>query len=210
MKSKSEVLIIDYGMGNLWSVRSAFEHLNCTVKISSEPEEIGRANRLILPGVGSFRIAMETLMRTGIAEAVIDAVKRQGVYIFGICLGMQLLGSSSPEDGETDGLGLIDVRVDQFDKGFTKDLKIPHVGFDVVKSGNGSHLFKDMPCENDFYFVHEYRMQNTLHKGVSSTCRYGETFLAAYEFENIFATQFHPEKSQANGLMLLSNFLELT
>jgi glutamine amidotransferase len=210
VKSKSEVLIIDYGMGNLWSVRSAFEHLNCTVKISSEPEEIGRANRLILPGVGSFRIAMETLMRTGIAEAVIDAVKRQGVYIFGICLGMQLLGSSSPEDGETDVLGLIDVRVDQFGKGFTKDLKIPHVGFDVVKSGNGSHLFKDMPCENDFYFVHEYRMQNTLHKGVSSTCRYGETFLAAYEFENIFATQFHPEKSQANGLMLLSNFLELT
>ena len=209
MKSKSEVVIVDYGMGNLWSVRSAFEHLNCTVEISNDPEVISRSNRLILPGVGSFRIAMETLLRSGIAEAVIDAVKDRGVYILGICLGMQLLGQSSPEDGETEGLGLINIRVNQFDRRFTKDLKIPHVGFDLVKSGNGSRLFKDMPCENDFYFVHEYRMQNTLYEGVSSTCNYGETFLAAYENENILATQFHPEKSQANGLQTINNFLNI-
>ncbi len=209
MNSNSEVVIIDYGMGNLWSVRSAFEHLNCTVNISSDPEEIQRSNRIILPGVGSYRVAMETLTRTGIAEAIVDAVKQRGVYIFGICLGMQLLGLSSPEDGETDGLALIDVRVDHFDKTFTQELKIPHVGFDTVKAGDGTTLFKNMPSESDFYFVHEYRIRDTPCTGVASTCNYGETFLAAYEFENILATQFHPEKSQANGLLLLKNFLEL-
>ena len=201
--------VINYEINNLRSITNFLQEQHLDFLIVNDPKMLNNCDRLILPGVGSFGRGMQSLDKQGLSSEIV-AFAKSGKPVLGICLGMQLLGSSSSEDGETDGLGLIDARIDQFDKGLTKDLKIPHVGFDLVQSGNGSRLFKDMPYENDFYFVHEYRMQNTLREGVSSTCSYGETFLAAYEFENILATQFHPEKSQANGLKLLSNFLELT
>ena len=104
MNESPTVTIIDYGMGNLWSVRSAFEYLNCSVTVTSDPEIIIKSDRVVLPGVGSFKAAMGTLRMTGIAESVIELVTIRGVNILGICLGMQLLGSGSPEDGETNGL----------------------------------------------------------------------------------------------------------
>ena len=209
MSASPKVTIIDYGMGNLWSVQSAFEYLNCSVTVTSDPKTITKSDRLVLPGVGSFKAAMETLRMTGIAESIIDSVKIRGVNILGICLGMQLLGVGSPEDGETNGLGLIDGRTDPFDPRVAKAIKIPHVGFDTVRFETGAKLFHGMLNEGDFYFVHEYRMKTIYNLQTISLCTYGEDFIAAFESRNIFATQFHPEKSQANGLRLLKNFVEI-
>lgn len=209
MNAPPTVTIIDYGMGNLWSVQSAFEYLDCSVTVTSDPETIINSDRVVLPGVGSFKAAMETLRMTGIAESIIELVTIRGVNILGICLGMQLLGSGSPEDGETNGLGLIDGRTDAFDSRLAKSIKVPHIGFDIVRFGEGTELFRGMSEESDFYFVHEYRMKTVRDVNTVSLCTYGEEFVAAFERNNIFATQFHPEKSQANGLRVLKNFVEI-
>ena len=209
MNPSPNVTIIDYGMGNLWSVQSAFEYLNYSVTVTSDPKTIIKSDRLVLPGVGSFRAAMETLRTTGIAESIVDSVKIRGVNILGICLGMQLLGAGSPEDGETNGLGLVDGRTDPFDSRIANVIKVPHVGFDTVRFGEGTKLFQGMSKESDFYFLHEYRMKTVRNLESVSLCTYGEDFVAAFESNNIFATQFHPEKSQANGLRVLKNFVEI-
>ena len=209
MNPSPNVTIIDYGMGNLWSVQSAFEYLNCSVTVTSDPKTIIKSDRLVLPGVGSFRAAMETLGTTGIAESIVDSVKIRGVNILGICLGMQLFGAGSPEDGETNGLGIVDGRTDSFDSRVANVIKVPHVGFDTVRFGEGTKLFQRMSKESDFYFVHEYRMKTVRNLESVSLCTYGEDFVAAFESNNIFATQFHPEKSQANGLRVLKNFVEI-
>lgn len=205
--SNIKVTLIDYGMGNIWSVISALKYLDCSVVVSADPAVIKRAETLLLPGVGSFRKAMKSLRELGLDEAIVDSVQRDGNKILGICLGMQLLGSKSSEDGETVGLNLIPTPVEEFS---TKDVganKIPHIGFNQVSSQAEAKLFQGLPQNPDFYFVHSYRMLPSNLSGKSATCRYGTDFLAAYENNNIFATQFHPEKSQTNGLMLLRNFL---
>ena len=209
MNPSPNVTIIEYGMGNLWSVQSVFEYLNCSVTVTSDPETIIKSDRLVLPGVGSFRAAMEMLWMTGIAESIIDSVKIRGVNILGICLGMQLLGTGRPEDGETNGLGIVDGRTDSFDSRTANVIKVPHVGFDTVTFGEETKLFDGMSKESDFYFVHEYRMKAIRNLKTVSLCTYGEDFVAAFESKNIFATQFHPEKSQANGLRVLKNFVEI-
>lgn len=201
------ITVIDYGMGNLWSVLSALRYLGCDPVVSADPEEIAYAESLLLPGVGSFRRAMETLQETGLAQAIDEAVRDRGSKILGICLGMQLMGCQGTEDGTVNGLGLIGNVVDKFKMSEVAGGKIPHIGFDTVYSSTESRLFKNLPGEADFYFVHSYRMLADGLLGKVATCRYGVEFLAAYEQDNIFATQFHPEKSQTNGLMLLRNFL---
>ncbi len=201
------ITIVDYGMGNLWSVLSALRYLGCNPKTSSDPDEIARAEVLILPGVGSFRKAMFALRQKGIDQAISEAVQIKGRKILGICLGMQLMGLSSSEDGDTLGLGFIKSTVDKFTLVEIGHNKLPHTGFDLVRSQPGSSLFNNLQAAADFYFVHSYRMLPTELNGASATCRYGIEFLAAYEEDNIFATQFHPEKSQTNGLILLKNFL---
>jgi glutamine amidotransferase len=205
--SRSNITVIDYGMGNLWSVSSALRYLGCDPKISGDPEEILKAETLLLPGVGSFRKAMGALQKSGLDQAIIEAVKIKGTTILGICLGMQLMGLSSTEDGDTAGLGLIPVEVNKFTLAEIGSNKIPHIGFDVVQSESSWSLFKGLKSAADFYFVHSYRLLPQDLSGKSAICSYGENFLAAYEENNIFATQFHPEKSQTNGLILLKNFL---
>jgi imidazole glycerol-phosphate synthase subunit HisH len=203
------VTIIDYGMGNLWSILSALKYVGCNPIITNDPDEIQNAETLLLPGVGSFRSAMTSLRSNDLDQAIVEAVRSKGSKILGICLGMQLLGTESTEDGFTVGLGLIPGRVDKFNPQLIGDYKIPHIGFDLVYSQAGAQLFNGLPQASDFYFVHSYRM---LSDGLSGKCaisNYGETFLASYEHDNIFATQFHPEKSQTNGLILLKNFLML-
>ncbi|MBL78505.1 MAG: imidazole glycerol phosphate synthase subunit HisH [Nitrosomonadaceae bacterium] len=205
--NKSNITVIDYGMGNLWSVLSALRYLGCNPIVSGDPDEITRAESLILPGVGSFRKAMDTLRHTGIDQAIFEAVQTKGTKILGICLGMQLMGSRGAEDGDTKGLGLIPNTVDMFTAQEIGANKIPHIGFDLVHSSSGDCLFRGLQQASDFYFVHSYRMLPVGLSGKRATCSYGVEFLAAYEQDNIFATQFHPEKSQSNGLMLLKNFL---
>jgi len=201
------ITVIDSGMGNLWSVSSALHYLGCNVLTSDDPEEIVRADTLLLPGVGSFRKAMSALRKNGLDQAIIEAVQVRGIKILGICLGMQLLGISSSEDGHTIGLGLIPTKVDKFTANEVGTNKIPHIGFDLVKNQPESRLFKGLKNSADFYFVHSYRLLPANLSGIAAICNYGTDFLAAYEQNNIFATQFHPEKSQTNGLILLQNFL---
>jgi glutamine amidotransferase len=205
--SKRDVTVIDFGMGNLWSVISALRYLGCNPVISGDPSEISSADTLLLPGVGSFRKAMLSLRQNGLDQAIKDAVKDKDRKILGICLGMQLMGMRSSEDGDTAGLGLIPTVVEKFTPQEIGVNKIPHIGFDLVTSHPDFRLFQGLNNAADFYFVHSYRMLPAGLIGKVATCNYGGDFLAAYEQDNIFATQFHPEKSQTNGLILLNNFL---
>ena len=207
--TNTTVTIIDYGMGNIWSVISALNYLNYDVEVSSDPSIIKSARTLLLPGVGSFRKAMESIRDLRLDDAIAECVQGSGSKILGICLGMQLMGSKSTEDGETAGLNLIPTPIEEFSQDDVGTNKIPHIGFDQVSSSAEMQLFKGLPENPDFYFVHSFRMKPTNLPGKSATCNYGMEFLAAYENENIFATQFHPEKSQTNGLMLLKNFLAI-
>jgi glutamine amidotransferase len=205
--NKRDITVIDYGMGNLWSVQSALRYLGCNPTVTSDPDKIMTADSLVLPGVGSFHKAMIALQASGIDQAIVEAVRVKGRKILGICLGMQLMGIGSSEGGETPGLGLIKTAVDKFSIKEVGSNKIPHIGFDLVRSKSDSCLFRGLQQSADFYFVHSYRMLPSDLRGRLATCNYGVDFLAAYEQDNIFATQFHPEKSQTNGLILLSNFL---
>lgn len=208
MTTNCKITVIDYGMGNIWSVLSAFRYLGCDPIVSSDPVQICRSEVLVLPGVGSFRKAMNTLRQSRLDQAILEAVELRGGRILGICLGMQLLGSRGSEDGDTPGLGLIPNPVDRFTAEELGTNKIPHIGFNLVQSSQGHSLFRGLPEAADFYFVHSYRMLPHGLMGKAAICHYGTDFLAAYEQDNVFGTQFHPEKSQTNGLRLLRNFIE--
>ncbi len=203
------ITVIDYGMGNIWSILSALSYVGCERLVSSDPDQIRLADALVLPGVGSFHRAMETLRMSNIDQAILEAVKSRGCRILGICLGMQLLGSHSTEEGETPGLGLIPNRVERFTSKETGNNKIPHIGFNSTLFSERTGLFRNFPKTADFYYVHSYRMLPNGLKGRIATCSYGIEFLAAFQLGNICGTQFHPEKSQTNGLILIKNFLEL-
>jgi len=202
------IVIIDYGMGNLFSIQSAIRYLGAESIIASDNNTIINADRIILPGVGSFYKAMENLHTSGLVEVLRDTVISRQVPILGICLGMQLMGASSTEDGFREGLRLIDCPVERFDDGTSEGLKIPHVGFNTVSVMQKSKLFMGLDAQVDFYFTHSYRMKYTDQSYVAGICHHGESFIAAFEKEHICGTQFHPEKSQTNGLLLLRNFIK--
>jgi glutamine amidotransferase len=195
-------------MGNTYSLQSAFKYLGVETVLSSDSKQILNAERILLPGVGSFRRAMANLKKSGLDMTLKDAVLRRGIPLLGICLGMQLLGRSSTEDGFTEGLGLLDCPVERFNCECDRSIRIPHVGFNTVFVKEDSFLFRGFSREADFYFTHSYRMTSENESHISGTCFYGETFVASLEKQNIFGTQFHPEKSQSNGLFLLKNFME--
>ena len=206
--SRISVSVIDYGMGNVWSVISALKYLGAEAVLVSDPEKILKCNCVILPGVGSFRKGMLLLKEKGLDEAIKEVINNGDTCILGICLGMQLLGSHSTEDGQTDGLSLIPNKVDMFSKKEIGQNKLPHVGFNPDYFNERSGLFRDIPELSDFYFTHSYRMHVEGLNGRYATCSYGVEFLAAFESDNICGSQFHPEKSQTNGLVLLKNFLD--
>lgn len=201
------VVIVDYGMGNLWSVLNALRFLGADPSVSGDPATVTTADVLILPGVGSFYRAMQALRTDGLAEALTEAVIGRQRKILGICLGMQLFAEHGTEEGDSAGLAFIPGRIDRFSRTELGSLKAPHIGFNEVWSTPHSRLFRGLPSPSDFYFVHSYRLLAGDRSGECGLCHYGVEFLAAYEHENIFATQFHPEKSQTNGLQLLKNFL---
>ena len=208
MMSSPKVTVIDYSMGNVWSVISAFKYLGSEVELVANPEVLSKSRIMVLPGVGSFKKGMEALKERGIDEAIVDAVTFRGARILGICLGMQLMGSHGTEDGETSGLGLLPNRVERFSIEELGYNKVPHIGFNSVRFNQREGLFRELPESSDFYFVHSYRMLVDGITGRYATCFYGVEFLAAFEMGNICGTQFHPEKSQVNGLILLRNFLK--
>ena len=205
--ANNEVLIVDYGMGNLWSVASAIKFLGKTPVVTSDLSVISTSETLILPGVGSFRRAMDTIRKQSIDKAIFDSLENPNTKLLGICLGMQLLGASSTEDGLTAGLGLVQNEVVRLSKSETSPIKIPHVGFNKVQMPNDSKLFEQIPIDASFYFVHSYAMQILNDISIYTTTTYGHQFVAAIESGQVFGTQFHPEKSQKNGLKVLENFL---
>lgn len=200
-----KVVIIDYGMGNLKSILSAFKYLKVSdITISNDYNVVKSADKLLLPGVGSFTKAMEQINKQKLHKILDEVVVEDKKPILGICLGMQLLCYSSEEDGGAKGLGYIEAECKQF---FIKGLKVPHVGFNQVVPNPNSKLYSNSIEEKDFYFTHSYRVESS--KDINqSICHYGEDFIASYEKDNIVGTQFHPELSQTTGLNLLKNFIE--
>ena len=200
--------IVDYGCGNLHSVLSAFEFLGAEAEFITAPEDFEQFESFILPGVGSFKYAMDQLYQRQLAEPLITSVQSQNKKLLGICLGFQLLAKSSSEAGYSEGLCLIDACVERFNHEKRKELKVPHVGFNEVHCNSKDIFFEGVEKNADFYFCHSYRMTKLRNEtDFVATSYYGHEFISAYRSKNIFGAQFHPEKSQTNGLRVLLNFL---
>jgi glutamine amidotransferase len=199
------ITIVDYGMGNLRSVAKAFEAIGCGVCVSGRSEDLERAERIVLPGDGAFATGMENLHRLGLIEPLRRHVIHGSKPFLGICLGMQLLARRSWEQGEWVGLGWIDAEVRPLDVQ-AYGLRVPHMGWDDVTAVAESVLLPDQ-CQRAFYFVHGYHVICTDQAVVKASCTYGVPIAAVVEVRNIFATQFHPEKSQRAGMQLLRNFV---
>ncbi len=203
---KKKVIIIDYGMGNILSVKNAIDYLGYKHQVTNDHKIIRNSELLILPGVGSFRDAMSEIKRLKIDTAIRESVSKKG-KILGICLGMQLLSLSSVEDGNCKGIGLVPGKIVKLDSIIKK--RIPHIGFNSIKTNYFKGIFKGLEKNNFFYFVHSYFfLPQKTKKFRFSYCEYGKKFVSSYESSNICGTQFHPEKSQSNGLKLIKNFLK--
>jgi imidazole glycerol-phosphate synthase subunit HisH len=203
----SRVAVVDYGMCNLDSVRRAFEEVGAQPFVTDEPAELERADAIVLPGVGAFPDAMRNLRRRGFDDALTKLVIDEGVPFLGVCLGMQLLASSGEEVATTEGLGWFDADVVRL-RPAAGDTRIPHVGWNEVDALPDSPLFAGIPPRADFYFVHSFHLQCRDAGDTLATTPYCGGFTSAVARRNVFAVQFHPEKSQAHGLRLLRNFVE--
>lgn len=200
----SEIAIVDYGMGNIESVKKAFLFLGADCTVTNQPDELRNAKAIVLPGVGAFHAAIENLHNLGLSDGLSEMVINKKIPFLGICLGMQLIASDSTEQQYTKGLGWIDANVTRIE---SNDLcRVPHVGWNEISYDVNSILFRHIGENPHFYFDHSYHL--TCHEEVVlSTCQYGGKRIASVEKNNIFAVQFHPEKSQRNGLRILRNFI---
>lgn len=196
--------IIDYGMGNLRSIANALDFLSIENEITAAPDRIKRADRLILPGVGAFGAAMSALSAKGLDDLLDDQVRRSGKPLLGICLGMQLIASRSHENGLHDGFGWVEGEVVRIEPGDAA-LKIPHIGWNLSEIDAACSLFNEMPSPSDFYFLHSYTLKCDP-AVTKATTEYGSKLIAAVAQDNVMGTQFHPEKSQMQGLTVLKNF----
>jgi len=198
------IAIIDYDMGNLRSVQKGFEKVGASASITRDPGVIAAASRLVLPGVGAFGVCMEKLEGYNLIGPIKEFIA-SGRPFLGICLGLQLLFEESVEFGSRQGLGILRGKVLRFPAG---DLKVPHMGWNSVELQKDSRLMEGIEDGSYFYFVHSYYVEPA--SGVTlGTTGYGLTFTSAVETGNVFATQFHPEKSQNAGLRILKNFAKL-
>lgn len=199
-----KVLIIDYGVGNHKSVANAFKFLGYDVMLSDDPQALLDADACVLPGVGAFGEAIGNLKRLGLADVIRDQALSAGKPLLGICLGMQLMADSSEEGGHFEGLGLIPGRVQKIKP--QPGLLVPHVGWNNVSIAIKAPLFSMVDPDANFFFDHSYHFVCD-QSYVAATCSYGGDVVAAVQSRNIFAAQFHPEKSQNNGLKLFRGFM---
>jgi glutamine amidotransferase len=200
------IAIIDYQMGNLRSVQKAFEKIGHAAAITADPSTLQKADHVVLPGVGAFADAIAELRRRDLIEPIRAAIA-SGKPFLGICLGLQLLFDVSYEDGQHEGLGVIAGEVMRFD--VPPEFKVPHMGWNQVQFRRQAPLFAGIEDGAHFYFVHSYYVAPKDASIVAGEASYPDPFCAAIWRDNLFATQFHPEKSQAAGLQLLKNFAEL-
>ena len=206
MNSIPNIAIIDYGAGNQLSVIRAFEYLGAKVSVLNNPNSMKDFSHVVLPGVGSFYRSVKLMKELNWDECLLDLVN-SGKPLLGICLGMQLLFSKGTEDGDARGLNIIPGEVNHFlSKNNLINIQVPHVGFDTVNVMNDSLLFKDLSDKSDFYFTHSY-IVSCPSEFVTGKTFHGKNFVSAVEQQNVVGTQFHPEKSQINGLNLLKNFI---
>tara|TARA_A100001234_G_C12641538_1_gene392212 strand:- start:4736 stop:5353 length:618 start_codon:yes stop_codon:yes gene_type:complete len=203
LKNEIKVCIIDYGIGNVKAFKNIYEKSNINVEIGKEKNQLENATHLILPGVGAFDWAMSQLNKSGLREILDKLVLERKIPILGVCVGMQMMASQS-EEGILPGLNWIKGKVLKFNK----NILLPHMGWNDIKVSTKSELFNNI--ENfEFYFLHSYYYQIEDNKNILATSEYGQVFNSVIYKENIFGTQFHPEKSHENGIKILKNFLEI-
>lgn len=207
------VIIVDYGMGNLRSVSKALEFLGFEAEITRDPDRISRADHLILPGDAAFGAAMDNLRRYGLLDVVLQAI-RSGKPFLGICAGIQLLMDQSEERGVHAGMGVVPGKVLKFfqkadTNPYTSTLKVPHMGWNTIRIRKNAPIFRGVPDGSMMYFVHSYYV---VPEGdvVAATTDHGIEFCSVIWKDNVYATQFHPEKSGSVGLQMLANFVELS
>ena len=195
------IAIVDYGAGNLVSVKKALDWLQRECVITSDPEQVEKASKIVLPGVGHFA-STQSLTRTGLRNSIQTGINR-GVPFLGICVGMQWMFAGSEESPETVGLSLLEGACERF----PATVKSPHVGWNSIETRSSSRLFRGVPSSSFVYFTHSFRAPLT--EDTVACCEYGGNFAAAVERENLFGVQFHPEKSGETGLKMLENFCSL-
>lgn len=200
------IAIIDYGAGNIQSVNKALKHIGCDTVVTRNKDIIMRADGAVLPGVGSFGDTMNTMTQYGIKDTVLDYTKSEKPFL-GICLGLQLLFPASEESPEAKGLGIFDGTITKIPSG--EGLKIPHIGWNSLDIKKSNGIFKDIVGNPYVYFVHSYYLNASDKSIVSAQTDYGVAIDASIEKGNVFATQFHPEKSGETGLKILKNFADI-
>lgn len=200
------IAVVDYGMGNLHSVSKAFEAAGAQVRVTTKAQDLRDAERIVLPGQGAFRDCMDALRDSGVVDALREEVLDKGKPFFGICLGLQVLAEVGFEEGERAGLGWFRGRVERLTpRG--PGLRVPHIGWNDLELRSQSHLFRRLRAAPVVYFDHSYSFVSSDESVIAATCDHGGSLVAAIQRDNIFATQFHPEKSQQVGLRVLENFL---
>lgn len=200
-----DVAVVDSGSGNLRSVERALAASGANPRFTSDPEEVAKADGIVVPGQGAFGDCMDNLRERGLDQAIREFIKSGKPY-FGICLGLQILFEDSEESPESQGLSILEGNVRRF---LPSAGKVPHMGWNSTTSARSLPLLADIPENTYFYFTHSYYAVPKSDGMVALRCHYGGSFVAAIQHENIFACQFHPEKSQAAGLKLLQNFARL-
>ena len=199
------IVVIDYGMGNIRSVQKGFEKIGAAAVISSSPEDVASADKVVLPGVGAFGDAMAGLDKRGLLTAVVQALTEDKPFL-GMCLGLQLLFAKSYEGGEFDGLGVLRGRVVRLPG---DGIKVPHMGWNRIERAKECPMLAGVPDRVHMYFAHSYYVEPDDADVIATTTLYGVRFVSSVHKGNLFATQFHPEKSQRHGLRILKNFAEL-
>lgn len=205
---KQTLIIVDYRMGNLHSVKKKLDRLKTTASITSNPRDIVKADKIILVGVGHFAKAMKNIKELALLDALNEVAIIKKKPVLGICLGMQLMAKDS-EEGKTEGLGWLDANVRKMQVDDTLKFKIPHTGWNKITQSKKSHLMKGIPESSEFYFVHSYYLKSNETSNILNETEYCFKFTSAIEKDNIFGVQYHPEKSHDVGEVLLKNFISL-